>query len=198
MREKWSAAPRRIAAFDALRGFALVNMAVYHGVYDWVYVFGRPAAWFTQTGNAHIWQQFICWTFILLAGAVFPYGKHAVRRGAVTFSCGFLLTAVTMLVMPSEQILFGVLHLIGAAVLLSALLRRFLDRAPALPGAIASFVLFLFLRSVPMGYLGIGELQLFELPRRLYSVPFLFPLGPVSYTHLDVYKRQEQTGALCR
>ena len=55
MREKWSAAPRRIAAFDALRGFALVNMAVYHGVYDWVYVFGRPAAWFTQTGNAHIW-----------------------------------------------------------------------------------------------------------------------------------------------
>lgn len=104
MREKWSAAPRRIAAFDALRGFALVNMAVYHGVYDWVYVFGRPAAWFTQTGNAHIWQQFICWTFILLAGAVFPYGKHAVRRGAVTFGCGFLLTAVTMLVMPSEQI----------------------------------------------------------------------------------------------
>ena len=177
MREKWSAAPRRIAAFDALRGFALVNMAVYHGVYDWVYVFGRPAAWFTQTGNAHIWQQFICWTFILLAGAVFPYGKHAVRRGAVTFGCGFLLTAVTMLVMPSEQILFGVLHLIGAAVLLSALLRRFLDRAPALPGAIASFVLFLFLRSVPMGYLGIGELQLFELPRQLYSVPFLFPLG---------------------
>lgn len=177
MREKWSAAPRRIAAFDALRGFALVNMAVYHGVYDWVYVFGRPAAWFTQTGNAHIWQQFICWTFILLAGAVFPYGKHAVRRGAVTFSFGFLLTAVTMLVMPSEQILFGVLHLIGAAVLLSALLRRFLDRAPALPGAIASFVLFLFLRSVPMGYLGIGELQLFELPRQLYSVPFLFPLG---------------------
>ena len=82
-----------------------------------------------------------------------------------------------MLVMPSEQILFGVLHLIGAAVLLSALLRRFLDCAPALPGAIASFVLFLFLRSVPMGYLGIGELQLFELPRRLYSVPFLFPLG---------------------
>ncbi|MFQ7003899.1 MAG: heparan-alpha-glucosaminide N-acetyltransferase domain-containing protein, partial [Ruthenibacterium lactatiformans] len=142
MREKWSAAPRRIAAFDALRGFALVNMAVYHGVYDWVYVFGRPAAWFTQTGNAHIWQQFICWTFILLAGAVFPYGKHAVRRGAVTFGCGFLLTAVTMLVMPSEQILFGVLHLIGAAVLLSALLRRFLDRAPALPGAIASCVLF--------------------------------------------------------
>lgn len=75
------------------------------------------------------------------------------------------------------NILFGVLHLIGAAVLLSALLRRFLDRAPALPGAIASFVLFLFLRSVPMGYLGIGELQLFELPRQLYSVPFLFPLG---------------------
>lgn len=120
MREKWSAAPRRIAAFDALRGFALVNMAVYHGVYDWVYVFGRPAAWFTQTGNAHIWQQFICWTFILLAGAVFPYGKHAVRRGAVTFGCGFLLTAVTMLVMPSEQILFGVLHLIGGGPCCSA------------------------------------------------------------------------------
>lgn len=29
---------RRIRLFDALRGFALVNMIAYHGVYDWVSV----------------------------------------------------------------------------------------------------------------------------------------------------------------
>ena len=30
--------PGRLWAVDALRGLALLNMLVYHGMYDWVYV----------------------------------------------------------------------------------------------------------------------------------------------------------------
>lgn len=167
----------RIAALDALRGFALVNMIAYHGVYDWVSVFGRPAAWFTETAYAHPWQQAICWTFLLLAGAVFPYGRSALRRGGVIFGCGLLLTAVTLTAMPSERILFGVLHLIGAAVLFTALLRGALARVPAPLGTALCFGLFLLLRGVPMGYIGVGEWPLAALPRGLYTTPWLFPLG---------------------
>lgn len=167
---------RRIRLFDALRGLALINMVVYHGVYDWVSVFGRSAAWFTRTDYARGWQQAICWTFLLVAGAVFPYGRSPLRRGALVFGCGMLLTAVTLLVMPSERILFGVLHLIGAAILITALLRRLLEKIPALPGAICSFVLFLLLRRVPSGFVGIGAISA-ALPRWLYQSQGLFPLG---------------------
>lgn len=167
---------RRIRLFDALRGLALVNMIVYHGVYDWVSVFGRSAAWFTRTDYARGWQQAICWTFLLVAGAVFFYGRRPLRRGALVFGCGMLLTAVTLLVMPSERILFGVLHLIGAAILLTALLRRALERIPALPGALGSFALFLLLRGVPRGVIGIGAFFA-ALPRGLYQSSVLFPLG---------------------
>ena len=167
---------RRIRLFDALRGLALVNMIVYHGVYDWVSVFGRSAAWFTRTDYARGWQQAICWTFLLVAGAVFPYGRQPLRRGALVFGCGMLLTAVTLLVMPSERILFGVLHLIGAAILITALLRRVLEKLPALPGAVCSFVLFFLLRGVPRGIIGVGEFSA-ALPLWLYQSPVLFPLG---------------------
>ena len=167
---------RRIRLLDALRGLALVNMIVYHGVYDWVSVFGRSAAWFTRTDYARGWQQAICWTFLLVAGAVFPYGRRPLRRGALVFGCGMLLTAVTLLVMPSERILFGVLHLIGAAILITALLRRVLEKLPALPGAVCSFVLFFLLRGVPRGIIGVGEFSA-ALPLWLYQSPVLFPLG---------------------
>lgn len=167
---------RRIRLLDALRGLALVNMIVYHGMYDWVSVFGRSAAWFTGTNYAHGWQQAICWTFLLVAGAVFPYGRSPLRRGALVFGCGMLLTVVTLLVMPSERILFGVLHLIGAAILITALLRRVLEKIPALPGAIGSFTLFLLLRGVSRGIIGIGAFST-ALPRGLYQSPVLFPLG---------------------
>lgn len=167
---------RRVGLFDALRGLALVNMAAYHGVYDWVSVFDRPAAWFTRTDSARVWQQAICWTFLLVAGAVFCYGKRPARRGALVFGCGMVLTAVTLLVMPSERILFGVLHLIGASVLLTALLRRGLERVPALPGAAVSFALFLLCRGVPRGIFGVGPFSA-ALPSALYRTQAFFWLG---------------------
>ena len=82
-----------------------------------------------------------------------------------------------MLVMLSEQILFGVLYLIGAAVLLSALLRRFLTARQQLPGAIASFCIAFCSRSVPMDIWALAELQLFELPRRLRAKNAVFRLS---------------------
>lgn len=176
LNQRTDALNRRVRLFDALRGLALINMIAYHGVYDWVSVFGRSAVWFTRTDYARGWQQAICWTFLLVAGAVFPYGRRPLRRGALVFGCGMLLTVVTLLVMPSERILFGVLHLIGAAILITALLRRMLEKIPAMPGAIGSFALFLLLRRVPGGFVGIGRFSA-ALPRWLYRSPVLFPLG---------------------
>ncbi len=167
----------RIVLLDALRGAAVLNMAAYHGIYDWVYVFGKSAAWFTESNNAYVWEQCIAWTFILVSGAVSGYSRRPYRRAAVLAGCALLLTAVTVLLMPSERILFGVLHFLAAAVLLTALARPLLDRVPAGVGAAASFALFLLTKQLPWGFLGLGDWRLLALPQTLYTAQWTFPLG---------------------
>lgn len=39
-----AAAGQRFWQIDALRGLALLNMLVYHAMYDWVYIFGHASA----------------------------------------------------------------------------------------------------------------------------------------------------------
>lgn len=167
----------RYALLDCIRGLAVLNMVVYHGVYDWVCILNHPASWFTQGEAAYLWQQAICWTFILVSGAVFPAGKHPVKRGMQVLGCGLVLTAVTVLAMPSEQILFGVLHFLGVAMLLSALAKPLLSKIPASVGAACSFILFLLTKTLPSGGLGAGDILIWPLPEVLYNYKWTFPFG---------------------
>lgn len=176
MKQKFQSAHKRIAVLDDVRGMAVVNMVIYHGLYDWAYVFGHTMPWF-ETRGAYWWQQAICWTFILVAGAVSSYGRHPYRRGAVVFGCGLLLTFVTALAMPSQLIVFGVLSLLGAGMLLTAALRPALHRVPAQAGAMLCFAVFLFTKGVPSGFCGIGDHMLWRLPKGLYSTQWAFAFG---------------------
>ena len=104
---------------DALRGLALLNMLVYHGMYDWVYVFSHASRWYDiWAPGCHVWQQYICWSFIVLSGFSFPLARKPVKNGLLVAGCAAVLTTVTAVFMPSEAIWFGVLHLNAAAVLL--------------------------------------------------------------------------------
>ena len=77
---------------DALRGLALLNMLAYHAMYDWVYVFGHESSWYNiWAPGCHVWQQYICWSFILLSGFSFPSGM-SVASG----SSGFLTLSLIM------------------------------------------------------------------------------------------------------
>lgn len=168
---------KRIWQIDALRGLALLNMLVYHGMYDWVYVFGRPSGWYDiGSAGCHVWQQYICWSFILLSGASFCLGRRQLKNGLVTAVCALVLTAVTALVMPSELILFGVLHFNACAVLLSCLLRPMLEKIPPAAGLAGSAVLFALFNQLPSGFLGFEGLHLARVPDSLYKAN-LFWLG---------------------
>lgn len=105
---------------DALRGLALLNMLAYHAMYDWVYVFAHASSWYDiWSPGCHLWQQYICWSFILLSGFSLPLARRPVRNGLLVAACAALLTAATVLFLPSESIWFGVLHLNASAVLLT-------------------------------------------------------------------------------
>ena len=78
----------RLWQLDALRGLALVNMVAYHALYDWVYVFGLPCAWYDISApGCHIWQQYICWSFLLIAGFSFTLSRAPLKNGLLTLGC---------------------------------------------------------------------------------------------------------------
>lgn len=105
----------RYALLDELRGLDLVSMMLYHGCWDLVNLFGIQADWYYGLPG-HLWQQSICWVFILLSGFCVQLGHQTLRRGAQVFGAGALVTAVTLLFMPEDRVVFGVLTLLGSAV----------------------------------------------------------------------------------
>ena len=71
---------RRYQVLDAIRGCALVSMILYHAAWDLVNMFGVDWPWYRGFA-AHVWQQSICWTFILLSGYCWALGRRQLRRG---------------------------------------------------------------------------------------------------------------------
>ncbi|MCD7806717.1 MAG: DUF1624 domain-containing protein [Lachnospiraceae bacterium] len=166
----------RYLILDEIRGLALLNMIAYHACWDLVYMFGLDWAWY-QSDVAYIWQQGICWTFIFLSGFCLPLGKKKMRRGLIVFVCGLVITAVTLLVMYDDRVIFGVLTLIGTSMLLTALLEPLLKKCPPAVGFTVSFLLFFLTKKINSGYLGFGNIKLLTLPKGLYQNLFTTFLG---------------------
>lgn len=167
---------QRYHILDLLRGFLLLNMIAYHFLYDWVYLFQQSCP-FMQTSGAYLWQQAICCGFILLAGCCCTLSRHPAKRGITIFLCGLLVTAVTWLVTPQERILFGILHFMGLAYLITALLQPLLSRIPPMLLGMLSLLLFSFTKGIYFGYLGFFQYKFIMLPESLYQCPWLFPIG---------------------
>ncbi|MBQ7841063.1 MAG: DUF1624 domain-containing protein [Lachnospiraceae bacterium] len=167
---------KRYAVLDLLRGLTLVSMIFYHGMWDLVYMAGVSAPWY-QTGAGYIWQQSICWTFILLSGFCQPFGKRKLKRALLVSGGGLLVTGVTLIFMPSNRVVFGVLTLIGFCMLFWAVLEKQLLRIPPFRGLIGSMCLFGVTRNVNSGWLGFEGLNLQKLPDSLYCNLFTAWLG---------------------
>ncbi|HAG69968.1 MAG TPA: hypothetical protein DCL38_08340 [Lachnospiraceae bacterium] len=169
--------PKRLYLLDAYRGVVILSMIAYHFCFDWFVIFHGSSGW-PGLKPVFIWEQSICWSFNLLSGFVWNYGrKNCVKRGVIVSLCGFLVTFVTFLVMPNAPVIYGVLTFLGFAMIIMLPLSRLLDRVPASLLAPCSFALFLLTFSVPRGGLGIYTRILIPLPPALYRLRLLTPLG---------------------
>ena len=153
---------------DTLRGITLISMIAYHACWDMVYMFGADWGWY-RSDAAYLWQQSICWTFILLSGYCWNLGRHHLKRGLFAFGGGALVSAVTMVIMPGDGIFFGVLSLLGTMALLLIPLDRLLRHVSARAGLVVSFGLFLLFREVNSGYLGFEGIRILTLPEDWYQ-----------------------------
>ena len=151
-------------------------MILYHALYDAVYLFGHPIAWYQGTAG-YVWEQFICWSFILLSGFCFSLGRRPIKRGLLVLGAGCAVSLATALVMPQQQVRFGILTLLGCSMLLTRACLPLLQRILPALGILLSFGLFCFTKALPFGGLGWGDTVLIPLPAQAYAADWLYPLG---------------------
>lgn len=176
MKENQNRLRKRLCLLDEYRGFVVLNMIAYHAIWDLVYMFGVNWQWY-KSDIGHVWQQWICWSFILVSGFCWQMGKNPLRRGLLVYGAGAVISLVTILVMPSARVVYGVLTLLGSCMILMIPLDLFCKKIPPIVGAAASFLLFLFVYPVNRGYFGFGMQRIIELPKAWYANSFTTYLG---------------------
>lgn len=176
MQKSLSAPSVRYHLIDALRGFALVNMVAFHLMYDIFNIFSAETGWNSEPLTI-IWERFICCSFIILSGVSFNFSHHPFKKGIILNACGFLITIVTVLFIPSQAVRFGILNFLGCAMMLSYPLKAYLENIKPAVGAVFSLLLFALLYGIPEGYVGFFGLELFKLPEFLYGIKALAFIG---------------------
>ena len=180
---------QRYKAIDSLRGFILLNMILYHGLWDVMYMFGVKLDIYTGLpGN--IWQKLICSGFILLSGYCTHMSGKIFKRGGIIFLCGGIITAVTLIFMPEEKIIFGILTFMGSAMIITGLLEKFMKKLPDIPGIIIFAALFFLTFNIrksisypEMGYIG----AFLGFPFKDFVSYDYFPLIPWLFLYFSGY-----------
>jgi len=130
----------RLWEIDCARGIAILMMVVFHTVFDISFFRIAPV---DVTGG--FWRYFAYATatlFLLVVGVSLivsharsrqklsglSLAKKFVLRGAGIFMLGLLVTLGTYLYLHEGYVVFGILHLIGVAVMLSPLFFRFREK----------------------------------------------------------------------
>lgn len=178
----------RYTLLDIVRGAALIEMMLYHGLWDLVFAFGVDIPWFRSEG-AYIWQQSICWTFIFLSGFCVSLGRRRLKRAFVVLICSAVISIVTIIAMPYAAVKFGVLTLIGSCMLFMIPLDSAFSKIPAEVGAFVSFLLFLITKNIPFGSLGFEGFIITPLPECLYRNLFTAYIGfpPADFSSSDYF-----------
>ena len=85
------------------------------------------------------------------------------------FLAGAVITAMTLVIMPENRVVFGVLTLIGSCMIIAGVLERWLKRLTPVLGMLLSFGLFILTRNVNGGQFGFERFVLCEVEPGLYD-----------------------------
>jgi uncharacterized membrane protein len=176
----------RLWEIDLFRGIALCVMIIFHFLYDLNH--------FSIT-NFHLYSgffsylaQFTASIFVILAGVSLSISyvkakqyqlsekeiqRKFIIRGLKIFFLGMVLTFFTWYAIPERYIVFGVLHCIGASIILSILFLRY-----HLLNYLVGIIFIgagLYLRTMTFDFQWLLPLGL--LPQRFYTIDY-FPLLP--------------------
>ena len=193
----------RYHLLDAIRGLALLGMILYHFCYDLTDIFNVSLEWFSGQG-IYYWQRINCSVFIILSGICAHFSRHLLKRGLTVSLWGAAISLFTLLFMPEQQILFGILTFLGLMMIFTALAQPLLQYSKKEPRFFLALALVLFLISyyVPQGYFNFIFQQV-PIPDSWHNLSFFsnllgfkteqfssadyFPLLPWSFLYLSGY-----------
>lgn len=121
---------QRIDLLDLWRSLAILLMLVYHLLYD-LALFGVISWGQLFSPGLNAMQQFICCSFILLAGASARFSRSNLRHGLTVLAAAVLVELGALV--GGQQIRFGVLMLLGWSMVIYHLAGKHLEK---LPGAL--------------------------------------------------------------
>ncbi len=120
----------RFWEIDCARGLAVVLMVTLHFVEDLSFFKAANFQW--NINLWYFWQRSTAGLFLLLVGISLSLSYYRTRtsgearifnrslkRGAGLIACGLVVTIVTKLFLKEGYVVFGILHFIGIAVILS-------------------------------------------------------------------------------
>ena len=167
---------KRIGMIDEVRGIAYIAMVIYHLYFDiaFVYMYDMPDVLSTVM---RFLQPLIAGTFIVIAGISSNFSSNNFKRGVTYFFFAMVLTFATAVFMPSELILFGVLHFMAIAAMIYGFAGPVTENIPPVIGIIVFSLLYAVTLHVPQGYIGFEGIFSLKLPHELYEHYHLYPLG---------------------
>ena len=112
----------RIWELDFLRGIAFICMVYDHVIYDLNYIFGIKTIQLDFIGD------FSAILFMLICGISTTLSRNPLKRGAIVFCAGMMLTGITFLIDSLFNtrliIVFGILHMLGIAIMVSFVVKK--------------------------------------------------------------------------
>ncbi len=166
---------RRIEGYDAIRGFSVISMALFHFCYDLVELYGVSLPWFKPPFE-DIWRASISWVFLLLAGCMCAYSRNNLKRGLQYSGVALAIFIVTYVAKVDVPISFGIIYCMGFSTLLYALLEKAGLKPKGLLAALVLLVCFLATLHLQTRVIGLGGLTA-RVPESLYSTEWLSWLG---------------------
>lgn len=158
---------QRFPLLDALRGFAIFNVVIYHFLYDIYVIYGFYPEWPSAVAISW-WQKLGSSLFILISGMVFQLHDRYWQQGFKLNLLGLAITGLTVVLMPEEAIYYGILTFFGCALWLMGLVKPVLKRLNPLLGMAAAAVLYLLTMEIESGYATVFGIRLWQWPAFLY------------------------------
>lgn len=163
---------KRYNILDFFRGFTILHMIIYHTIFS-LEVFSNHnlSNSFFSTKNLYFYQQYICISFIFIAGLSSNLSRNFKKRVLILFLVSLGITLCTFLFDKNNAIFFGVIHFFFAASLIHMLFKNLIEKLDKKFGTIISLILFIIFKNI---YNGNIFFNLINLPKSLYKHNLFF------------------------
>lgn len=163
---------KRIWEIDYFRGIAILLMVIFHLIVDLKDFHGFPVEYLS--GFWYYEGKLSAVIFMFLAGLSSTLNRRPVKHGLKVLAAAGLVSVATYFFNPDTYVRFGILHLLGSAVLLSP----FLSRLTAIGQAVTAVSLLLLPRWTDRLTENSGALLPIGITPSIYTSIDYYPLVP--------------------